>query len=115
MSRIIQQILCKKQQQFFSENNSNQCFDEFLKQQHFSKSLAFSEISKNATPNRNSSSLFTCSFSDAEHFWFIMASIHTSKRNCLTNTHASKIAKIKWHSFTTKSSNNLSQTPIPSN
>ena len=45
-----------------------------------------------------------------------MASIHTSKCNRLTNIHASKIAKIKWHLITTKSSNesnNLTQTPVP--
>ena len=42
---------------------------------------------------------------DAEHFWSVMASIHTLKCNRLT--------KIKWHLITTKTSTNLTQTPMP--
>ncbi|CAJ0908005.1 1309_t:CDS:10 [Entrophospora sp. SA101] len=42
-----------------------------------------------------------------------MASTHTSKRDCLKNIHASKIAKIKWHLINTKSSTNLTRTPMP--
>jgi len=42
---------------------------------------------------------------DAERFWSVMASIHTLKCNHLT--------KIKWHLITTKTSNNLTQTPMP--
>ena len=50
---------------------------------------------------------------DAERFWSVMASIHTSKRNRLTNIHASKIA---WHLITTKPSDDLTQaSPIDAN
>ena len=117
----------------FPESNSNQFLDEFLKYQNheqpFNQDILWTEIMiknpfrfwksvKKATPNLSMLAIRLLSLpaasADVEHFWSLMASIHTLKHNHhLTNTRASKIAKIKWHLITTKSSNNLTQTPMP--
>ena len=64
---------------------------------------------KKATPNLSMLAICLLSLpaasADAERFWSVMASIHTLKCNRLT--------KIKWHLITTKTSNNLTQTPMP--
>lgn len=122
-------------QRLFPEKNSNQFLDEFLKYQNheqpFDQDILWTETIiqnpfrfwksvKKATPNLSMLAIRLLSLpaasADAERFWSVMASIHTSKRNRLTNIHASKIAKIKWHLITTKPSDDLTQaSPIDAN